>query len=157
MRHRRWTLVAGLIAVSVLQAGAASAASRLVFRNPYTEPFSDTELACDGTSVELSGLLRHNVIIVEDADGGLHSTYAIRFVLSGLGEDGTRYRASAVSNGAEYFSADEIPSNGTFTDVFHLISLDESPNLLIHATFHITVNGVGTVPTFTNDLDIVCP
>jgi hypothetical protein len=100
--------------------------------------------------------LRHDVIIVVDAAGGLHSSYTIRAVLRETSENGTTYIGIGVNNGAEYFSADETPANGTFGDRFRLISQDGSPNMLVHAIFHITVDPSGRITRFWNELDIVC-
>jgi hypothetical protein len=68
----------------------ATAESRLVFRNPFVQRIDDTEVTCTGESVAVTGLLRHNVVIVEDANGGLHSTFAIRYNLEGTTTSGTR-------------------------------------------------------------------
>jgi len=155
---KRWlaVLFSTVVASTTLALMTVPAQGRLVYRNPYTQPVSETEETCSGDVVELSGLLRHSVVIVEDATGGIHSSYTIRWHLTGVTEGGTRYVGAVVNNGAEYFSADEMPANGTFGDRFRLISQDGSPNLLVHAQFHITVNAAGEVTTFWNELDVVC-
>ncbi len=136
--------------------GIVHAQGRVVYRNPFVITVSETDETCVGDTVELTGTLRHDVIIVVDAAGGLHSSYTIRAVLRGTSENGTTYIGIGVNNGAEYFSADETPANGTFGDRFRLISQDGSPNLLVHAVFHITVDPSGRITRFWNELDIVC-
>lgn len=156
MRRYVAAAAASLVLISLIHATGAAAAGRLVYRNPFTIAISETEPSCSGEPIHLSGILRHEVVIVEDAAGGLHSSYAIRIHLEGTSVNGTRYIATGVNNGSEYFSIDEAPANGTFHSLFHLISADRSENLLVHATFHITVNARGAVTTFTQDVDIVC-
>jgi len=146
--------IAGLAVCA--SAGAATAESRLVFRNPFVQHINDTEATCTGESVDITGLLRHNVVIVEDANGGLHSTYAIRYTLEGTTTSGTRYLGRGVNNGTEYFAPGDAPANGTFQSIFRLISTDGSPNLIVNDFFHITVNASGDVTTFTQELDVVC-
>ena len=155
MKRHIISLVA-VLAVGWLLAGPANAGGRVIYRNPFTIAVSEVDETCNGDVVEISGLLRHDVLIVIDAAGGLHSTYTIRATLKGVSESGTTYLGSGVNTGSEYFAPDETPANGTFVDGFRLISNDGTPNLRVRALFHITVSPTGEITTFTQDLDVVC-
>jgi hypothetical protein len=156
MRRLASAVAVGLFVVAAMGPGIAHGQGRVEYRNHFVTTISETERSCSGDAVELTGTLRHDVIIVVDTAGGLHSSYNIRAVIRGTSEDGTPYVGIIVNNGAEYFSADEAPANGTFGDRFRLISQDDSANLLAHAMFHITIDAQGRVTRFRSELDIVC-
>jgi hypothetical protein len=126
------------------------------FRNSYTIPFSETDVACNGETVDVSGLLRHRVVIVDHANGGLHGSTLTRGTATGISSSGTRYVANFTDAGSEYFAPGDVPANGTFPFSFRLISNDGSPNLTVRAFFHITVNANGEITTFSNEFEIVC-
>jgi hypothetical protein len=100
--------------------------------------------------------MSHSVTIVVDARGGLHTNNVNRVIVDALGSRGTRYIGSLTEVGTQYFAPDEMPAIGSFPFSFRLISLDGSPNVTVKGTWRITINALGEVRAFHDDVRVEC-
>ena len=149
-------LVALALVAAALTAAPAAAASNVEFRNSDVGPFSETDVACSGELVDISGTLHHRVVIVVDERGGVHTTAITRGIGTGVADSGTRYVGVFVDTSAQYFGPGDVPATGTFPFFFRLISNDGSPDLMVRQQFHITVNANGEITSFTSDTTVSC-
>lgn len=157
--------LAAAIAAIGLGLGGTAAAAGPTYTNFTTQPFAETNESCSGETVEVSGVIRHHVVFVEDAAGGFHGNGIFTAIAKGVSSSGTRYVVNFTSILSQYFGAGELDEEGlplgppvtaTSPFSFRLISNDGTPNLSMRASFHITVNANGDVTAFADDFQIEC-
>lgn len=106
---------------------------------------------CTGEDVEISGTI--HLVNQTQADGSLigHFNY---MDVTALGlTSGANYRVNAVDH--LRLSA-PFPSDITSVQTFRLISRGSGSNLLIHATYHITINANGEMTASLDNLTTQC-
>ncbi len=147
-------ILAIAIAVIGLSLSSTATAAGPTYTNFTTQPFAETNESCTGETVDVSGVIRHHVVFVEDATGGFHSNGIFTTIAKGISSSGTRYVLNFTDRLSQYFGPGELDEEGvplgppviaTDTFSFRLISNDGSPNLIMRATFHITINANGEV------------
>lgn len=158
-RGRRGTLacIATTVAAVVASAGAATAAAAgPEYKNFTTLPFSETNVTCTGESVEVSGVIRHHVVFVNDGAGGFHGNGLFTAIAEGTSSSGTNYVANFTSQLIQYIGSGDLPVAVTSPFSFRLISNDGTPNLIAQAKFHITISPTGSVTATIDEFEIVC-
>lgn len=159
----RAMLVLSMCLMSITASSASAAGPE--YTNFTTQPFTETETSCTGETVEVSGTIRHHVVFVRDAAGGFHSNGIFTVIAKGVSESGTKYVVNFTALLSQHFGAGELDAEGVPTGPpvtatspfsFRLISNDGTPNLLMRASFHITVNANGVVSTLIDGFQIDC-
>jgi hypothetical protein len=106
---------------------------------------------CTGEVVEINGTI--HMLNQTQADGSVvgHFNY---LNVTGLGlTSGTMFQTAAVDN--IRLSA-PFPSSVTSVQSFLLVSRGASSNLLVHVTYHITINADGQITADVEDLHMQC-
>jgi hypothetical protein len=147
-----------LVALAFVNMPSAHASS--IFRVNRSTPVSISVFApClnkgQGDVINLSGKEHFLLIITADNNGGVH-------FISHINEQGVT--GVSQTTGAKYHGTGSSTSiitgrlGSTFIiqGIFHLIGQGTSTNLLVHQSFHITVNPDGTVRAFINNFSIKC-
>ena len=158
-RGRRGTLacIGATVVAIVASAGAATAAAAgPEYKNFTTLPFSETNMACTGESVEVSGAIRHHVVFVNDGAGGFHGNGLFTAIAKGTSSGGTRYVANFTDHLIQYIGSGDLPVAVTAPFSFRLISNDGTPNLIAQAKFHITIAATGSLAVIIDEFEIVC-
>lgn len=141
--------------ITVTQPGSMSFTSSAVF--PINiGVFVPCALNGAGEVVFLSGDLHALFHFTDDGAGGFHvmSEFNPQGV-SGTGlTSGDNYQGTGVTRFD--FNAGAIPFNETFVNNFRIIGEGTGNNLLIHATFHITVNANGEVTAIVDNFTAEC-
>jgi hypothetical protein len=108
-----------------------------------------------GELVELTGTLHVLTHVTSDAQGGLHVKQHFQPQgISGAGlTTGDKYQATGVTQ--EEFNA-TVGITDTFINNFRIIGEGPGNNLLVHTTFHVTVNANGVVTTIVDNFSIEC-
>jgi hypothetical protein len=112
---------------------------------------------CTGDLINFSGNIHFVVAETPDASGGFHFHFDDNVSgVTGVGiPSGTTYHG--VGGGWFEFNADPpFPVEATATNVFAFISAGSSPNFVITATFHMTVNADGTIISSVNRFSLSC-
>lgn len=157
-------LAVPIAAIGLSLSGTAQAAGP-TYTNFTTQPFAETQESCTGETVEISGVIRHHVVFVEDAAGGFHGNGIFTVIAKGVSSSGTRYVANFTDILSQYFAPGELDEEGipvgppltaTAPFSFRLISNDGTPNLMLRAAFHITVNANGATTAFASDFRMNC-
>ncbi len=109
-----------------------------------------------GEVVFLSGDLHSLFHFTDDGAGGFHVTVENNPQgVSGTGlTSGDKYQGTGVTR--EDFNSGPLPFNDTFVNNFRIIGEGTGNNLLIHATFHITVNANGEVTAIVDNFMAEC-
>ncbi len=163
-QHKSKILAIAIAAIGLGLSSTATAAGP-TYTNFTTQPFAETNESCTGETVDVSGVIRHHVVFVEDATGGFHSNGIFTTIAKGISSSGTRYVLNFTDRLSQYFGPGELDEEGvplgppviaTATFSFRLISNDGSPNLIMRAKFHITINANGEVAAFADDFQIDC-
>jgi len=142
---RRVIALLGLSALLVPASAAAmgtatAAAAGPEYKNFTTLPFSETNVACTGETVDvLRGDSTHHVVFVIDGAGGFHGNGLFTAIAKGTSSSGTRYVANFTDHLVQYIASAEAPVAVTAPFSFRLISNDGTPNLTAQAKFHITI------------------
>ncbi len=155
-RTGRGTLACLGAALLLTMMTASAGAAGPEYKNFWTMPFSETNLTCTGETVDVSGVLRHHVVFVADANGGFHGNGIFNGIAKGTSSSGTRYVANFTDLLIQYFGPGDTPVAVTSPFSFRLISNDGTPNLHARGSFHITVNAQGEVTVLRSDFDIYC-
>src|SRR5688500_4074570 len=153
----RTRLLAGLLATllaTLVPAGALGAG--VDYKNFTTQPFSETDVSCTGETVEISGVIRHHVVFVNDAAGGFHGNGIFVGNASGESVTGTRYVASFTDRLTQYIAAGDAPVTVTDSFSFRLISNDGTPNLYVTGFFHLTLTAAGVPVVDASNFDVIC-
>jgi hypothetical protein len=154
-RRRHATLVClGVALLLTLTASAFAAGPE--YKNFTTLPFSETETSCTGETVEVSGVIRHHVVFVNDAAGGFHGNGIFTVIAKGTSSSGTRYVTNFTDLLIQYIAAGDAPAAATGPFSFRLISNDGTPNLYVQGAFHITVDAHGEIIVDLSDLSLDC-
>ncbi|HKZ86269.1 MAG TPA: hypothetical protein VJ793_21765 [Anaerolineae bacterium] len=111
--------------------------------------------AC-GEDIHLSGPVKALFHVTLDPSGGFHSVT----VFNPQGVTGVGLTSGATYQGTgetSFFSNGRaLPSQFTFENNFKIIGHGPANNLLVHETFHVTVNPDGTVTAFVNNFSSKC-
>lgn len=140
---RRLLLALSLAAALSLVPGSASAA---VIQN-ITVPLNQTVFSpCTGDVFQATGSIHLVETMTFDGSGGFHAAFMDNVSqVTGVGSvTGATYHGV----GGGWFTVNgrlPFPIEATETDVFGLISAGSTPNLVVTATFHITINANGTI------------
>lgn len=126
------------------------------YKNFTTLPFSETDVSCTGETVEVSGVIRHHVVFVNDGAGGFHGNGLFTAIAKGTSSSGTRYVANFTDHLVQYIAEGEAPAAATAPFTFRLISNDGTPNLHLRGAFHITITATGDVAVFLSDFEVDC-
>ncbi len=154
--HGTRACLGAALLVTMLTVTATAVAAGPEYKNFTTLPFSETNVSCTGETVEVSGVIRHHVVFVNDASGGFHGNGLFTAIAKGTSSSGTRYVANFTALLIQYIAAGEAPAAATAPFSFRLISNDGTPNLHLRASFHITVNAQGEVIVFVSDFEVEC-
>jgi hypothetical protein len=108
-----------------------------------------------GELVTLSGYLHVLIQITENNGGGFHvKTHFQPQGISGVGTvTGDKYQATGVTQDELNVAAGV---EETFINNFRIIGQGPGNNLLIHETFHITINANGDVTVFVDNVSAEC-
>lgn len=141
--------------ITITQPGSMSFTSSAVF--PINiGVFIPCALNGAGEVVLLSGDLHALFHFTDDGSGGFHvmSEFNPQGV-SGTGlTSGDKYQGTGVTRFD--FNAHALPFETTFINNFRIIGEGSGNNLLIHATFHITVNANGEVTAVVTNFSAEC-
>jgi len=105
-----------------------------------------TLIPCVPETVILTGELHALVTQEVDSDGGIHiKTHFQPQGISGVGSvTGVKYQGTGVTQ--EHFNIHSgLAIEDTFVNNFRMIGQGPGNNLLVHTTFHVTVNANGVV------------
>jgi hypothetical protein len=144
-------LCLGLAALAPVAAGAGPE-----YKNFTTLPFAETDVSCTGETVEVSGVIRHHVVFVNDGAGGFHGNGLFTAMAKGTSSSGTRYVANFTDHLVQYIAAGEAPVAVTALFSFRLISNDGTPNLHVRGAFHITITATGDITVFVSEFEVEC-
>ena len=147
---------AGVVAIAAGVGTATAAAAGPEYKNFTTLPFSETNTACNGETVEVTGVIRHHVVFVNDGAGGFHGNGLFTAIARGTSSSGTRYVANLTDHLIQYVGAGDAPVVVTAPFSFRLISNDGTPNLSVRGMFHITITPSGEVTVLTETFGIEC-
>ena len=118
-----------------------------------TNVFDDCEGGVETIVVESEA--RFVVHTTTDADGGIHSFY--NFSLHGVtATDANGETVHLSVHDHQGNNAIVVPSTGTLTQTYRVISSGPSDNMLLTTFFHFTVNANGEVTSETFDQTIEC-
>ena len=157
----------GIITVACDQATTApdhisSPNFALVENDEIVTPFSVFVPCANGGAGEFvfASDLRLHVLISQtiDAAGGLH----IDFHFQPMGGNGVgvvtgdKYQATGLTRQGFDFSSGGLPFVETFVNNFRWIGPGPGNNLLVHTTFHVTVNENGVLTAFVDNSSAEC-
>ena len=112
-----------------------------------------------GEDVVSSDLRLHGLISETfDAAGGAHFSFHFQPMGgNGVGTvTGDKYQATGITRDGINFNAGGLPAEETLVDNFRWIGWGRGNNLLVHTTFHITVNENGVVTAFVDNTSVEC-
>lgn len=151
----RRLLPALFLAAALLLVPATSSAA--VIQN-FNIPLNQTVFnPCSGDLFVASGTIHVVIAETADASGGFHAHLDVN--VSGVTGVGSATGATYHGVGgfwAEFNADPPFPFETTATNVFGLISTGSSPNLVVTATFHITVNADGTLTANVSRFSLSC-
>jgi hypothetical protein len=134
-----------------------AASSAAVIQN-MSVPLNQTVFnPCTGDFFLASGTIHIVLTQTADASGGFHFDVDVNVSdVTGVGSvTGATYQG--VGGFWLAFNADPpFPFTVTATNVFGLISQGPSPNLVVTATFHLTVNADGSVTSSVDRFSLAC-
>lgn len=118
--------------------------------------FVPCAIAGQGEFVQLSGTLHVLSHFTESAAGGFRVMTEINPQgISGSGTtSGDRYQGTGMTRSS--FDAGPLPITETFVNNFRIIGDGTGNNLLVHSTFHITVNAAGVLTAFVDGFRSEC-
>ncbi len=164
--RRRWLLLAfpalGALALTLALVSHALAAARTVHIDEHVTisvPVFDT---CTGQTVTLSGDAHFQAEdVIDDGAGVVGQNVHIHenFQIVGTDDQGTKYilheEDQLVLNGRVYADGsgrEEVSQPVTLV----LVSQGATPNLILHATDHFTINANGTITAEVLNLIVTC-
>lgn len=109
-------------------------------------PFTDTAVACDGDTVNISGRMHLLAHVTTDARGGRHVTLQINTEgVKGVGQTSGGEYVSSATNNESINDSDTTggQSEYTVTTKFLLAGKGKLSDLLTKVTMHVTVNADG--------------
>lgn len=111
-----------------------------------------------GELVVLSGTLHDLVHVTIDDQSGTHvKIHDNPQGVSGVGlTTGTMYRGTGVTLTSFNVPTGDLPLTTTFVNNFRIIGQGPDNNLLVHATFHLTINANGTVTATVDNFSVDC-
>ncbi|MGH7639198.1 MAG: hypothetical protein ACREOK_16225 [Gemmatimonadaceae bacterium] len=118
--------------------------------------FVPCAIAGQGEFVQLSGTLHILSHFTESAAGGFRAMTEINPQgISGYGAaSGDKYQGTGMTRSS--FDAGPLPITQTFVNNFRIIGEGTGNNLLIHSTFHVTVNAGGVLTAFVDNFSSEC-
>jgi len=128
----------------------ASAAAEPVISNYWIDLSGGTYNPCTHEWVEMRGVVHYVYSVVEHETGDYTLTEHSNWLVTGVGETGTKYRFPTVAN--EHFTVafDQAPYVDTFIYRTQAVTPGPGNNDVYWRSYHITVNADGTV---TSELD----
>ena len=110
---------------------------------------------CAEEWIHLTGRLHTVYHVSYDDLGGYHAQVHMQPQgAKGYGEEsGIRYLGTGVTR--ESFNG-KVGSQETFVNNFRLIGKGKGNNLLVHETFHVTINAKGRVTAYVDSVSIEC-
>jgi hypothetical protein len=120
-----------------------------------TIPLSTTN-TCNGDVVSGTGKIHIVVSQTTDANGGLH--YNTQVQVTNIKLTGSPSGASYVGNETQMFSLNLLGLGGNETEAtrFKLIGQGQTPNAIVDALFHVTVNANGDVTSSIDNFSFEC-
>ena len=109
----------------------------------------------EGETVFFTGTLHGVFVTVVDSSGGFHSQYDFQ-------SQGIRGEGLTTGDSYQWTGATEASFNGqvgrenTFINNYRIIGPGPGNNLMIHQTFHATVQADGTVSAYVDDYTVTC-
>ena len=152
--------IVALCAVTALVVGVSAAQAAVETNEVITEPFSESvPCANGGVGETISGDVQLHVLFTSTVNGNKVSG-KFHFQPQGstlVGETtGDVYRATGVTQGSFNGSLTNGHYTETFVNNFRMIGPGPGNNLLIHETFHITINANGDVTVERESLSDEC-
>lgn len=141
--------------ITVTQPGSTSFTSSLVIPINIAV-FVPCAVGGAGELVQLSGELHSLFHFTDDGAGGYHVMQENNpqgVSGTGLSSD-DKYQGTGVTR--YDFNAGSLPFNTTYVNNFRIIGQGSGNNLLIHATFHVTVNATGEVTAVVDKFSAEC-
>lgn len=112
---------------------------------------------CTEEPIQFTGTLHIVMHFTTSASGRSLSHLSFNDLnFAGVGlETGAKYRRTGATTQTEQVDG-PLPIVVTITDAFNFIGQGSAPNLLIHTTFHVTVNANGEVTAEIDDFRLDC-
>ncbi len=111
-----------------------------------------------GEFVRLTGEMHQLILQTWDENGGRH--IALQFQpmgITGYGEiTGDNYRAAGVTRDERNFQPDSYPQEYTLVNNFRIVGPGPGNNIMVHETYHITLNANGEVTAALDNLRTEC-
>ena len=146
----------------VLTAGTAMAEAQTYQSNekiPYNGRFW-VPCANDGNGewVRLTGDLHALLLVTFDENGGRHvASHFQSMGITGYGEvTRDKYQAAGVTRHDQNFQPAAYPLEYTYVNNFWIVGPGQGNNVLVHETYHITLNGSGEVTAETDNFWAEC-
>lgn len=134
---------------------APRAPNRQVVRNDHVESLVFGFNGCSGDFVRGTGKIHTVLGITRDGSGGFHVTSHQQFSnlqLTGF-PSGAEYVGSQQANNSFNATAGVERTVGVSTKI---IGKGQTPNAILHSTFHITINANGEVTSFHSNFSFDC-
>lgn len=143
-------LISLAVVVAVLVLTATVVVPKMVYHDNYNYPVTWTDFVpCanggSGETIVLTGRMHVNDFLTISNDGSWNLKMHIQPMnLQGLGQTtGLKYNATGVTQAKENLSGTGLPYSWTYVNNYRMIGQGPGNNLLVHETWHFTLNANG--------------
>jgi hypothetical protein len=155
---RRIVLVLASVMTALALATGVALAQAVTYTNSVRVPINLADInPCTGDGVYLTGYLHILTHTTVDEQGGVHVlSHFNPQQVSGTSTSGIEYRGVGKTTTQFNQLSGGLPVTFTYVNTFNLISTDATENVLVHQTYHITINENGEVTAEVVDFSTEC-